>query len=110
MNVDDIKGLFARVKEKGGDVPFGPSWEENEKFWFGGFADIEGNLFWVVEKPCDPKPVGTSASGAQARPRNKQGVRAIANRRITPEASPLPAIASSKKSRLERMLDRRFLV
>ena len=51
FNVDDVRGFLARVKEKGGDVPFGPSWEEDEKFWFGGFADPEGNLCWVVEMP-----------------------------------------------------------
>ena len=51
LNVDDARGFLARVKEKGGDVPFGPSWEEDEEFWFGGFADPEGNLVWVVEMP-----------------------------------------------------------
>jgi predicted enzyme related to lactoylglutathione lyase len=51
LNTDDIKGLCERVREKGGDVPFGPSFEKDEKFWFGGFADPEGNLFWVVEMP-----------------------------------------------------------
>jgi predicted enzyme related to lactoylglutathione lyase len=51
FNVDDVKAFLDRVKEKGGDVPFGPSFDEHEKFWFGGFADIEGNLCWVVELP-----------------------------------------------------------
>ena len=53
FNTDDIKGLFERVKAAGGEIPFGPSWEEHEKFWFGGFADIEGNVCWVVEMPGD---------------------------------------------------------
>jgi predicted enzyme related to lactoylglutathione lyase len=52
LNVDDVRGFLARVKEKGADVPFGPSFDENGKFWFGGFADIEGNPVWVVEFPA----------------------------------------------------------
>ena len=51
FNVDDVRAFLARVKEKGGDVPLGPSFEEDEKFWFGGFADPEGNVCWVVELP-----------------------------------------------------------
>lgn len=51
FNVDDVRGFLARVKERGGAVPFGPSFEEGEGFWFGGFNDIEGNPAWVVELP-----------------------------------------------------------
>ena len=51
FNVDDARAFLARVAEKGGDVPFGPSFEEDEGFWFGGFADIEGNRSWVGEMP-----------------------------------------------------------
>ena len=47
-----VRGFLERVKDKGGDVPFGPSFEEDEKFWFGGFADPEGNICWVVEMPA----------------------------------------------------------
>ena len=51
FNVDDVKAFLARVKDAGGEVPFGPSYDENEDFWFGGFADIEGNPSWVVGMP-----------------------------------------------------------
>ncbi len=51
FNVEDVKAFLTRVLEKGGAVPFGPSYDEAEGFWFGGFADIEGNPCWVVEMP-----------------------------------------------------------
>ncbi len=51
LNISDVRAFLARIEEKGGDVPFGPSFEKNEGFWFGGFADPEGNPFWVVEVP-----------------------------------------------------------
>ena len=53
LNVDDVRAFLARIAGKGGEVPFGPSFSEEEKFWFGGFADPEGNVFWVVELPGD---------------------------------------------------------
>ena len=46
-----MKAFLARIKAKGGDVPFGPSFEEKEEFWFGGFADCEGNPVWVESLP-----------------------------------------------------------
>jgi predicted enzyme related to lactoylglutathione lyase len=51
LNVDDARAFLARVKERGGDVPFGPSFDEHGEFWYGGFADVEGNVCWVVEFP-----------------------------------------------------------
>ena len=51
LNVDDCRGFLARVKEKGGDVPFGPAYSDDEKFWYGAIADPEGNQCWVVEFP-----------------------------------------------------------
>ena len=51
FKVDDVKAFLAKVKEAGGDVPFGPSHDQVEDFWFGGFTDIEGNPSWVVEMP-----------------------------------------------------------
>lgn len=51
FNVDDCRAFLARVREEGGTVPFGPSYEEKGGFWFGGFADLEGNPAWVVEMP-----------------------------------------------------------
>jgi len=51
LNVDDVKAFLAQVKERGGTVPFGPSYDEDLDLWFGGFADIEGNPVWVVQMP-----------------------------------------------------------
>ena len=51
LQVGDVKAFLAQIKERGGDVPFGPSFDEKEKFWFGGFADGEGNPVWVVSLP-----------------------------------------------------------
>ena len=51
FNVDDVAAFLARVKEKGGAVPFGPSYDADNDLHFGGFADIEGNPGWVVQMP-----------------------------------------------------------
>ena len=51
LNVDDVKAFLAQVEERGGTVPFGPSYDEDLDLWFGGFADIEGNPVWVVQMP-----------------------------------------------------------
>lgn len=51
LNVEDVRGLLARVPERGGSVAFGPSKEEPEDFWYGAFADPEGNICWVVQLP-----------------------------------------------------------
>ena len=51
FNTDDTKALLAQVKERGGEVPFGPSYDEGLDLWYGGFADIEGNQCWVVQMP-----------------------------------------------------------
>ena len=51
FNVDDCRAFLARIEAKGGEVPFGPTFEKDEGFWYGGFADPEGNPSWVVELP-----------------------------------------------------------
>lgn len=51
FNVEDVSAFLARIKEKGGAVPFGPSYDPDEDLHFGGFADIEGNPCWVVQMP-----------------------------------------------------------
>ena len=52
IEVDDLKEFFAHLKEGGGTVTFGPSFEKTTEFWFGGFNDPEGNPVWVVDKNC----------------------------------------------------------
>ncbi len=51
FNVEDVAAFLARIKDKGGEVPFGPSYEADEDLHFGGFSDIEGNPSWVVQMP-----------------------------------------------------------
>lgn len=52
FEVDDVAAFFEHLKSQGGTVTFGPSLDEKGGFWFGGFADIEGNPSWVVDKNC----------------------------------------------------------
>jgi predicted enzyme related to lactoylglutathione lyase len=52
FEVDDVRAFLAHVEEKGGSVTNGPSFDEKGGFWFGGFADPEGNPFWVVDANC----------------------------------------------------------
>ena len=51
LRVPDVQAFFADLKEKGADIQFGPSFEEGEGFWYGGFSDGEGNAVWVVSGP-----------------------------------------------------------
>ena len=52
FQVPDVQEFFAYLQEKGGDITFGPSFDANGGFWFGGFHDVEGNPFWVVDENC----------------------------------------------------------
>ena len=49
---NDLQSLFKKIKNNGGSVLFGPSYDEGDKFWFGSFTDIEGNEIWVVDENC----------------------------------------------------------
>ena len=52
FEVDDLKEFFAHLEQAGGAITFGPSFDKNGEFWFGGFSDSEGNPCWVVDKNC----------------------------------------------------------
>jgi len=52
FEVDDVKAFLAEVERAGGTVANGPSFNEKDGFWFGGFADPEGNPIWVVDRNC----------------------------------------------------------
>lgn len=52
FQVDDVKALFAHLEQNRGTITNGPSLDRNDNFWFGGFADPEGNPFWVVDRNC----------------------------------------------------------
>ena len=52
FQVDDVKEFFALLMDTGGAITHGPSFDEKDDFWFGGFSDPEGNPCWVVDKNC----------------------------------------------------------
>ena len=52
FEVDDLKAFFERVSKGGGSVTGGPSFNQQDGFWFGSFCDLEGNPFWVVDGNC----------------------------------------------------------
>ena len=49
---NDLKKIFKRIKNNGGSVLFGPSYDEGDKYWYGSITDIEGNEIWVVDENC----------------------------------------------------------
>ncbi|MCB9914170.1 MAG: VOC family protein [Planctomycetes bacterium] len=52
LEVADVRAFLAHVESAGGAVLGGPSFDANGAFWFGSFADPEGNPFWVVDERC----------------------------------------------------------
>lgn len=52
VEVAGVAKFFTHLKEKGGAVTFGPSFDKDDGFWYGGFQDLEGNPFWVVDENC----------------------------------------------------------
>ena len=49
---NDLKKLFKRIKNNGGSVIFGPSYDEGDKYWYGSVVDSEGNEIWVIDENC----------------------------------------------------------
>jgi len=52
FQVENVKEFLAHVEQGNGTVTAGPSFDKNAGFWFGSFADPEGNPFWVVDENC----------------------------------------------------------
>lgn len=52
LEVDDVRGFLERLREAGASLTGAASYDEERGFWFGGFADPEGNPFWVVDANC----------------------------------------------------------
>lgn len=52
FEVDDLRAFMDSLKERGGTILNGPTLDKSGGFWFGGFADLEGNPCWVVDKNC----------------------------------------------------------
>ena len=49
---NDLKKLFKKIKNNGGSILFGPSYDEGDKYWYGSVTDIEGNEIWVIDENC----------------------------------------------------------
>lgn len=52
FQVSDVQGFLKYLSEKGGSINFGPSLDKKDGFWYGGFSDLEGNPYWVVDENC----------------------------------------------------------
>ena len=52
FEVDDIQEFFQFLEKSGATITGGPSFDNNDQFWFGSFTDPEGNPYWVVDKNC----------------------------------------------------------
>ena len=49
---NDLQKLFKKIKNNGGSILFGPSYDEGDKYWYGSVTDIEGNEIWVIDENC----------------------------------------------------------
>ena len=52
FEVENVQAFLAFVGNGGGSVVSPASYNEKEGFWFGCFADPEGNSHWVVDRNC----------------------------------------------------------
>lgn len=52
VTVEDVKIFFEHLNRFGSKVTFGPSFDKKGNFWYGGFEDLEGNPWWVVDHNC----------------------------------------------------------
>jgi uncharacterized glyoxalase superfamily protein PhnB len=52
FEVDDVKEFFAHLEKAGASITNRPQFNAESAFWFGSFADPEGNPCWVVDKNC----------------------------------------------------------
>lgn len=52
IEVDDVRAFMADIDRSDGATVFGPSYNEEDGFWFGAINDPEGNQIWVVDPQC----------------------------------------------------------
>jgi len=52
LEVEDVKRFFEKLEAAGAKITGAPSLDAQDGFWFGSFADLEGNVFWVVDTDC----------------------------------------------------------
>jgi len=53
LSLSNINEAFERIKNNGGKILFGPSFDKKWGFYYGGFNDIEGNQVWAIENNMD---------------------------------------------------------
>ena len=49
---NDLAILFKKIKNNGGSILFGPSYDKGDKYWYGSVTDNEGNEIWVIDENC----------------------------------------------------------
>jgi uncharacterized glyoxalase superfamily protein PhnB len=52
VQVSDVKIFLNYLQDREGKITFGPSFDKKGEFWYGGFEDVEGNPWWVVDENC----------------------------------------------------------
>ncbi len=52
IEAEDVRTFLEHVAGSGGVANMPASYNKRDDFWFGGFADPEGNPWWVVDKNC----------------------------------------------------------
>lgn len=52
IEVTDVTAFLHHVERDGGRITGGPSLDKDDGFWFGSFADPQGNQWWVVDGKC----------------------------------------------------------
>lgn len=52
IEAEDVRTFLEHVAGSGGVANMPASYNKQDDFWFGGFADPEGNRWWVVDKNC----------------------------------------------------------
>ncbi len=52
FEAEDVALLLAHVDACGGRIEHGPDFNQAKGFWYGAFADPEGNPCWVVDSAC----------------------------------------------------------
>ena len=79
LEVDDLHELLAHLRQADSVITVDPSRDKQHGFWFGGFADPEGNPIWAVDKTCPCRTVTAQFSlnaplcrPAPSRPRGKR--------------------------------------
>ena len=52
FEVEDVKAFLEFVDANGGVITGPAAFSEKDNFWFGSFADPEGNSHWIVDSNC----------------------------------------------------------